>query len=92
MVSRSLKLGTLSLLAAWGLLMLIGISGHLRWDNRLLWAPLVLVAVSFFLAVGSWEEEARRVPLVIVAASAFASLVFYTVGYVFLFLYSIPNR
>lgn len=70
--------------------MLIGIAGHLRWDNRLLWVPPALMAISFFLAAASWEYEERRLPLVVVAAAALASLPLYTVGYVFLFGFSIP--
>lgn len=92
MESRSLKLGLISLVAAWITLVLVGVTGHLRWDNRLLWMPPVFMVVSFGLAAGSWEYEERRAPLLAVAAAAVASVVIYAVGYVFLFLYSIPNR
>lgn len=62
----------------------------MRSNNRMLWVPPALMALSFFLAVGSWEYEERRFPLISVAAAAIASLLVYTVGYVFLFAFSIP--
>ncbi len=90
MESRSLKLGALSLLAAWSIFILVSVAGYLRWDNRLLWVPPALMALSFILAAGSWEYEERRAPLVTIALAAFASVMLYAVGYFFLFVYSIP--
>ena len=90
MESRYLRLGVLSLLLAWSLLILIGIAGHVRWNNPLLWLPPALMAIAFFLSAASWEYEVRRMPLVLVAAAAFASFLVYTVGYVFLFGFSVP--
>lgn len=92
MESRYLKWGAISLLAAWGLLILIGMTGYLRWDNRLLWVPPALMVLSLVLAAIGWEYDDRRAPLVAIAAAAIASFIAYAIGYVFLFLYSIPNR
>ena len=92
MESRSLKLGVLSLFAAWSIFILVSVAGYLRWDNRLLWVPPALMALSFILAASSWDYEERRAPLVTIALAAFASIMLYSVGYVFLFLYSIPNH
>lgn len=92
MESRSLKLGALSLLMAWAVLIVVGMAGGLVWDNRLLWVPPALLVASFVLATGSWDYEENRSPILIVSLAAVASLVLYAVGYVFLFVYSIPNR
>jgi hypothetical protein len=85
MESTLLRFAAASLAAAWALLAVIAVSGHLVWDNRLLWLPLIMFGVSFFCAVGSHEYEEQRAPLVIVAILAFGSMLVYTVGYVFLF-------
>lgn len=92
MESRYMKFAVLSLVSAWGILILIYIAGHLRWDNRLLWVPPALMSLSFFSAAGSWEYEERRLPLVATALLAFASLTIYATSYVFLFAFSIPAR
>lgn len=90
MQSAQLKLGTYGLMAAWGLLMLLSVAGKLRWDNRLLWLPAILMGASFCLAAASWPYEEQRAPVVVVALLALASLVVYATGYVFLFAFSIP--
>ncbi len=85
MESTLLRSAAAILAAAWALLVIITVSGHLVWDNRLLWLPLTMFGVSFFCAIGSHEYEERRAPLILVAILAFGSMLVYTVGYVFLF-------
>lgn len=85
MESTLLRFAAASLAAAWALLAAITVTGHLAWDNRLLWLPLSMFGVSFFCAIGSHEYEERRAPLVVVAGLAFVSMLVYGVGYVFLF-------
>lgn len=80
-----LRLGTASLVAAWVVVSITALTGHLIWNNRLLWIPVALFVASFFLSVGGWGTAEKRAPLVAVAALALGSLLIYTVGYVFLF-------
>ena len=92
MQSWQLKLAALSQLISWITLVLITVTGHLLWDNRLLWVPLGLFVTSLALASFSWEFEERHALVLVVMCSAIASIVLYAVFYVFLFLYSIPNH
>lgn len=85
MESTLLRFAAASLAAGWALLVIITVSGHLVWDNRLLWLPEALFGVSFFCAIASHEYEDRRTPLVLVAILAFGSLLVYATGYVLLF-------
>jgi hypothetical protein len=85
MESSLLRAGAASLVAAWAVVLLVVLTGHLVWSNKLLWLPVALFSASFLLALGSWEYEEKRAPLVLVAALAFGSLLIYAVGYVFLF-------
>lgn len=80
-----LKLAAGSLAAGWVLLVLIGLGGHLRWDNPLLWGPLVLFGASAFLGFGGWNHERHRGPLLLTGALAFCCMLGYAVFYVFLF-------
>lgn len=85
MESTLLRFAAACLAAAWALVAIIAVSGHLVWDNRLLWLPEALFGVAFFCAIGSHEYEEQRTPLVLVAILAFASLLVYAAGYVVLF-------
>jgi hypothetical protein len=80
-----LKLAAGALGAGWIVLLLIGVTGHLSWDNKLLWAPPILFMCATSLGLCGLDDEDRRVPLLLVAALAFCSALGYGVFYFFLF-------
>lgn len=80
-----LKLSAGCFVGAWALLVLIQLSGHLHWNNRLLWVPVALLAVPTLIGASAWEYDEERVPLLVLAIAGFASLLLYAVFYVFLF-------
>ncbi|GAB6197075.1 hypothetical protein [Lysobacter xanthus] len=78
-----------SFVAAWVLLGLIVVTGHLAWDNRLLWGPVVLLSASCMAALfGAIEDEQHRLPLLLLAATAFCAVLGYSLFYVFVFAFS----
>ena len=80
-----LKLSAGCFVGAWAQVLLIHLSGHLHWDNRLLWVPMALLAVPTLMGASAWEYDEERVPLLVLAVAGFGSLLMYAVFYVFLF-------
>lgn len=80
-----LKLAAGAFCVAWGLFMLMALTGNLVWDNKLLWAPPALLALASFVGMGGLTREEHRVPLLLIAAASFCSMLAYAVFYFFLF-------
>lgn len=80
-----LKSASASFAAAFVLLFLVAATGNLAWDNRLLWGPPILLGITVSLGLTGFEHEEHRVPLLLLGAAAFCSLLGYAVLYFFLF-------
>ena len=66
-------------------LFLIATTGNLIWDNKLLWGPPTLFFVACALGLSGLDQEEHRVPLLLLSAAAFCSLLCFGVFYFFLF-------
>jgi hypothetical protein len=80
-----LKMASGSFAAGLLVLFLIAASGHLAWDNRLLWAPPIFFSLACFLGLAGWDHEEHRGQLLLLGAMAFCSILVYGVFYLFLF-------
>ena len=67
------------------LLFLIAATGNLVWHNKLLWGPPILFSLACFLGLAGWDHEEHRVPLLLLGAVAFCSILGYGVFYFLLF-------
>lgn len=74
-----------SFAGGWLLLMLIMLTGRLRWDHPWLWGPPALFMLASFLGLGGWDHAEHRLPLLLTGAAAFCSALAYAVFYFFLF-------
>ncbi len=83
-----LKFATLSFLAAWAVFLLITLTGHVAWDNRLMWFPAVALMASTVTSLGSLEDAENRAALLLIGAASFGCLLLYSVFYIFVFAYS----
>ncbi|WP_269532798.1 hypothetical protein [Chitinimonas sp. BJYL2] len=82
-----LKLAIGCFVAAWALLLLIGLTGNLMWDNRLLWWPLLLLGLSCMLGLTSWDHEQRGY-LLLVGVLSFCGMLVYSLFIIIVFAYS----
>jgi hypothetical protein len=73
----------LSFSAGWLLIILIAATGHLTWDNKLLWGPLSLFMLSTMLGLTGFEDDEHRAPLLLLAALSFGSALVYPLFYLF---------
>lgn len=80
-----LKLASTLFASGWFFVAAIHWSGHLSWDNKLLWFPPIFLTAATMLGLGGWDRPEDRVPLLFVAVLSFCSLLGYAVMYFFLF-------
>jgi hypothetical protein len=80
-----LKAGTILLAAGWGVLVLLQVTGHLVWDNRLLWLPFAAFPASCTIALAAATDPERRAAALLLALAAFASCLAFGLVYVFVF-------
>ena len=80
-----LKIAAGSFVAGFLLLFLVVATGSLAWDNKLLWGPPILFSVACSLGLAGWDHEEHRIPLLLLSAAAFCSILGYGVFYFFLF-------
>lgn len=78
-----LRFTLLSFATAWLLIILIAVTGHLTWDNKLLWVPLSLFMLSTMLGLTGFEDDEHRAPLLLLAALSFGSALVYPLFYLF---------
>jgi hypothetical protein len=83
-----LKVITGLFVGAWALLALIVLTGHLAWDNKLLWGPAALLGITCFLGLCGLNHSQRRMPLLVLSAASFCCLLLYFLFYLFVFAYS----
>jgi hypothetical protein len=80
-----LKLAVSFLAAGVAILILIGITGHLVWDNKLLWAPLVFFGFAATTGFTGVDHEEHRGALLLLGALSLCCILGYAVFYFFLF-------
>jgi hypothetical protein len=80
-----LKSSAILLAAGWALLVLLQVSGHLVWDNRLLWLPFSAFPASCMLALVAAGDADLRAPALLLAAAAFVSCLAFGLMYFFMF-------
>lgn len=80
-----LKLGVSSLCAGLALLVIIGVTGHLVWDNKLLWAPLALFAFATTAGFTGVAQEENRGLHLLLATLSLCCILGYVAFYFFLF-------
>jgi hypothetical protein len=78
-----LRFTLLSFATGWLLVILIAMTGHLAWDNKLLWGPIVLFMLSTMLGLTGLDDDEHRAPLLLLAALSFGSTLVYALFYVF---------
>ena len=86
MATAVTKLAACVLAFGWLVLIAIFATGHLVWDNRLLWAaPMSFGCAATMASMTAVDDPDARALSFLIAIVGFASLLVFAVGYFFLF-------